>query len=414
MKIFTERPAIKTYSILIAEDAPVQGKKLQYVLEKLGYNVKWALNGLEAYNELNAHPETYSLVISDYQMPELNGLEFLQKMKGTDSLKNIPFILLTTIEDENVFFNSLEFGANEFLNKPFRVEELKLRVRNLILLHAYQKLVENENVSLSAELHAKNEILQENYLKLERAHAELKSMQEQLVITSKMASFGTFGAGMAHEINNPLQIIMNYNRRLKSIIEQGEVDQEKILTINDSIHKGVTRIGKIIDHLRDFARRDEYNKEKLNPVDMNSMLVDLKDFYGGLIFKYGIHCEVNTSDKPLLVLGFRTAMEQIVLNILHNAVDAIETQEHKAIKISTYVDGNYGVIEISDNGPGIPLEIQEKIFDPFFTTKEIGKGVGLGMSLVRTYMGECEGVLTFRSKPGETTFVLKFILIPQS
>ena len=379
----------------------------------MGYKVKWALNGLEALNELEAQPETYSLIISDYQMPELNGLEFLQKVKEKEKLKNIPFILLTTIEDENVFFNSLEFGANEFLNKPFRVEELKLRVRNLILLNAYQKLVENENILLSKELQEKNQILQANFLKLEAAHQELQAMQQQLVISSKMASLGTFGAGMAHEINNPLQIIMNYNRRLKSIIEEGDVDQDKILSINDSINKGVTRIRNIVDHLRVFARNDEFDKEKLRTVDLNSMIVELKDFYGGLIFKFNIDCEVKLNPDRLIVLGYKTAMEQIVLNILHNAVDALEPQPKKSITISTYIEGSYGVVEITDNGPGIPSEIHEKIFDPFFTTKEIGKGVGLGMSLVRTYMSECDGVISFKSIPGRTTFKLQFILIPQ-
>lgn len=406
-----EENTIKTYSILIAEDAPVQGKKLQYVLEKLGYNVKWCLNGLDAYHELEKNPDTYSLIISDYQMPELNGLELLQQIKSNERIKNTPFILLTTVEDENIFFNSLEFGANEFLNKPFRVEELKLRVKNLILLHAYQKLVEDENVTLSSELQIKNEILEQNYFKLEKAHQELKTMQEQLIISSKMASFGTFGAGMAHEINNPLQIILTYNKKLKSILEQGSLDQEKILNINDSIYKGVTRIRKIVDHLREFARKDELNsKDKLHPVDLNALLNELKDFYGGLIFKFGIKCTEKYSDAPILVLGFKSAMEQIFLNILHNAVDAMEPQQNREIRISTHIDGNYGVVEITDNGPGIPADIQEKIFDPFFTTKDIGKGVGLGMSLVKTYIAECEGSISFRSKPGETTFIVKFPL----
>ncbi len=404
---------IETYSILIAEDAPVQGKKLQYVLEKLGYRVKWHINGMDAYNELMENPDTYSLVISDYQMPVLDGLEFLQKMKSQERIKGIPFILLTTIEDENVFFNSLEFGANEFLNKPFKVEELKLRAKNLILLYAYQKLVENENVSLSSELQLKNKFLEENFIKLTSAHQELKGMQEQLITSSKMASFGTFGAGMAHEINNPLQIILNYNRKLKRILEEGTVDQEKVLAINESIHKGVNRIRKIVDHLRDFARNDEFDKDKLSPIDVNSLLTELKDFYGGLIFKFEIKCIESYTEEQINVSGFKTAMEQIFLNILHNAVDALEGQEYKEIKISTYIDGIHGVVEISDNGPGIPVEIQEKVFDPFFTTKEVGKGVGLGMSLVRTYIAECDASITLKSKPGETTFVMKFLLMPK-
>lgn len=384
---------------------------MQYVLEKLDYKVKWCINGLDAYIELDKNPTEYSLVISDYQMPELNGLEFLQKMKSNEKIKNIPFILLTTIEDENVFFNSLEFGANEFLNKPFKVEELKLRAKNLILLHSYQKLIEDENISLAHEIEEKNRILERNYATLECAHQELKSMQEQLITSSKMASLGVMGAGMAHEINNPLQIILNHNRRLKKIIEEGDLDQEKILTINNSIHGSVERITKIVNHLKVFAKSDGFNKDKICPVDLNLLLIELKDFYGGLIVKYNIKCVEKYSKISINVLGFRTAMEQIFLNILHNAVDAIEKQEVKEISISTYVDGIYGVVEITDNGPGISPEIQNKIFDPFFSTKDTGKGIGMGMTIVRTNITECEGQIALDSIPGRTSFYCKFKLV---
>ncbi|MDO9184280.1 MAG: response regulator, partial [Bacteriovorax sp.] len=242
----------KQYSILIAEDAPVQGKKLQYVLEKFGYHVKWCLNGKEAFEEC-LNNNIYSLIISDYQMPEVDGLEFLQMVKSEESLKNIPFILLTTIEDENVFYNSLQFGANEFLNKPFRAEELKLRAKNLILLFEYQKLIETENQGLSNELQLKNQVLKENYSKLEKAHVDLKNFQEQLIQSSKAISLGTLGAGMAHEINNPLTIIQNYNKKLTNAIADKELSKEQIQQINLSIGKAVLRIKTIVEHLKEFS-----------------------------------------------------------------------------------------------------------------------------------------------------------------
>lgn len=397
----------KKYSILIAEDAPVQGKKLQYVLEKFGYQVKWCLNGKDAYEECKNN-NTYSLIISDYQMPEVDGLEFLQLVKNDESLKNVPFILLTTIEDENVFYNSLQFGANEFLNKPFRAEELKLRAKNLILLYEYQKLIEHENQGLTNELQVKNQILKENFEKLEKAHTDLKNFQQQLIQSSKAISLGTLGAGMAHEINNPLMIIQNYNKKLNSVVNDKAFDKDQIQHINTSIGKAATRIKTIVEHLREFSKEGPLDKDQMVDLKLNQLLVELRDFYGGFITKLKIDIKENFNPEEIVIKGFKTPIEQVLLNIIHNAVDAVEKNEHKIIELVTYAVEGYGVIEIIDNGPGIPAENCERIFDPFFTTKDIGKGVGLGLSLVRTYMHESQGIIELKSEPGKTVFILKF------
>ncbi len=404
------------YHILIAEDAPVQGKKLKYVLEKFEYKVTWWINGKLALDELLANPTKYSLIISDYQMPELDGLEFLQEIKKQENelIKKIPFILLTTIEDENIFFNSLEFGANEFLNKPFRAEELKLRCKNLILLYEYQKLIEFENKDLNTELQRKNEILKENFERLERTHHELQCMQEQLLTASKLASLGTMGAGVAHEINNPLTIIQNYNKKLRIFLDDDQIDREKMISINETISKGVVRIKTIVEHLKQFSDSDLAKKEVLTKLNVIDLIDGLKDFYGGLLEKYNISIEKIMPEIPFSILGYKSAVEHILLNILHNAVDALDSQEVKELKIVAYeeISNNkqFGIIEIWDNGPGMPIDVQKKIFDPFFTTKETGKGTGLGMSLVRAYIKDCDGEIALRSKPGETIIILKFKL----
>lgn len=399
----------KKYSILIAEDAPVQAKKLQYVLEKFGYDVKWCINGKDALEECKKN-NVYSLIISDYQMPEVDGLQFLQLIKAEERLKSIPFILLTTIEDETILFNSLQFGANEFLNKPFRPEELKLRVKNLILLYEYQKLMEMENQGLSYELQLKNQILKENFDKLEKAHSDLKNFQEQLIQSSKAISLGTFGAGMAHEINNPLTIIQNYNKKLTDVLDDETLNKEKVQRINHSIEKAVGRIKTIVEHLREFSSEKAYTLDNMTDLPLNQTLLDLRDFYGGFISKFNININEDFTQDKLLIRGYKALIEQVFLNIIHNAVDAVNESKvvDKLIEIRTYSDADYGIVEISDNGNGIPDSIKDRIFDPFFTTKDVGKGVGLGLGLVRNYMNECQGILEFVSKPGRTTFRLKF------
>ena len=279
------------------------------------------------------------------------------------------------------------------------------------MLYEYQKLIEHENKDLSVELQRKNEILKENFARLEKAHNELQEMQEQLIVASKLASLGTMGAGMAHEINNPLTIIQNYNKKLRNILEEDQIDKAKVININDSIGRGVLRIKNIVEHLRQFSDSDITTKEKMSPLDIQDLLEGLKDFYGGLVEKYQINV-VKEYAEPFQILGYKSAIEHILLNILHNSVDAISEQKYKEIKLVTHIEVinnvSHGIVEIWDNGPGIPSEIQKNIFDPFFTTKEAGKGTGLGMSLVKAYVKDCEAEISIRSKPGETVMMLKF------
>jgi signal transduction histidine kinase len=220
------------------------------------------------------------------------------------------------------------------------------------------------------------------------------------------------GAGVAHEINNPLTIIQNYNKKLRSFLDDDQIDREKMISINDTIGKGVLRIKNIVEHLKQFSDSDMSQKEKMVELNVVDLIEGLKDFYGGLLEKFNIKIIKIMPETPFSILGYKSAIEHILLNILHNAVDALADQTFKQIEIVAYIENSNkvekGVIEIWDNGPGMPLEVQKKIFDPFFTTKETGKGTGLGMSLVKAYVKDCEADIFLRSKPGETVFILKF------
>lgn len=400
---------IDKFKILIAEDAPIQGKKLQYVLEKFGYQVVWALDGLLALEELKK--EEFSLVITDYQMPNLDGLELLKKIRSLPELNKIPVILLTTIEDEMVFLESLEAGANEFLNKPFRPEELKLRVKNLISLYHYQQVLDEDNRELTATVHEQNKLLKQHFSELSTAHEELKNMQEQLVLNSKLASLGVFSAGMAHEINNPLTIIKMHNLKLKKYLDRSHDDKEALIALTENIDKNADRINKIILHLKKFSQTENLNDENavIEKLDLEKCLLGLKEFYEGLISKYAITLNVDY-EKELFSKISPTLLEQIVINLIQNAVDAMENVDNRKMELSLKRDGEFAHIRVTDNGSGIGPEVKDKIFDPFFTTKEPGKGTGLGLSLVRSYLKLVDGRIEVNSEIGRTSFDIRLRL----
>jgi len=394
------------YSILIVEDVPIQAKKLQYVLKKFGYKATLAENGVKALEILPT--DNFSLIISDYQMPEMDGLQLLQVLKKDEKYKMIPFILLTTTEDEEVILSCLRYGANEILNKSYRAEELEIRCKNMILLYEYQSLVEAENKNLTEELMKKKHMLEYNLQELKNTHEQLQKTQEQLIQASKKQSLGTLGTGMAHEINNPLTIIKTCNRRLTKYLDEKVQDEDKMMKINTTIEGAVDRIMKIVKHLKTFSEAESAGSMEPELLNPEEILHDLADFFGGLVAKNGIMIKSSFATENYYLLGHRHMIEQALLNLIHNGIDAMESSENKILEFKTYLKDEKICIEIADSGTGIPDAIKDRIYDPFFTTKAPNKGMGMGMGLVKSYVETNDGEISFVSAPGRTVFTLTF------
>jgi signal transduction histidine kinase len=142
-------------------------------------------------------------------------------------------------------------------------------------------------------------------------------------------------------------------------------------------------------------------------VSIEETLVNLKDFYGGLIDKYEIVITTDV-DPSLRIKISPSSFEQVLINLIHNAVDAVDKTVNRKIQIRAFLEEENACVEIEDNGHGIPKEIQSKIFDPFFTTKETGSGSGLGLSLVNSYLKNFNGKIHLTSVPGKTIFKITF------
>ncbi len=192
------------------------------------------------------------------------------------------------------------------------------------------------------------------------------------------------------------------------------ISKEQIIKINESIGKAVARIKTIVEHLKEFSNEGTKANETMTQLGVNQLLFDVRDFYGSIVSKFDIKIFQKLNAEEIIIQGFKTPIEQILLNIIHNAIDAVNDkpingeETEKIIQFMTYSEGDFGIIEINDNGNGIKPEILGQIFDPFFTTKEVGKGVGLGLSLVKTYIKDCQGEIVVKSVQNSTSFILKF------
>lgn len=254
-------------------------------------------------------------------------------------------------------------------------------------------------------------------LEVKEAYEQMKSTQSQLVQSAKLASIGSLAAGVAHELNQPLMVIRGNAQLMHRCLANGTLDN---LDMGDQLQRLVhntKRMMKIINHLRDFSRQSNLD---LLPLDINKVIEDCFLMLGEQLRIKSIAVELKLSDRLPQVLGDSNQLEQVLLNLITNARDAImEDNNHhqnhtkpalsgqpKRIGLSTqYLPSPDNRVEVmvEDNGPGIPNENIEQIFDPFFTTKEVGKGTGLGLSISYGIIEDHGGTLQVKKTGGTGT-----------
>jgi signal transduction histidine kinase len=243
-----------------------------------------------------------------------------------------------------------------------------------------------------------------------------KEMEAQLIHSGRMTALGEMASGVAHELNQPLNGIATYIQLLQSRIEHGHPTPDKELAVvySDLLHE-VERMSGIIDHLRIFHRSGGLPSAN-SPVDLSEVFTNAMKIVRNQIGRYGIELKENFESGLPRVMADRSRLEQLFLNLVINARDAL-------IELDTQADGNAGAqktinvdcrktsrdqadwvrIEIRDNGPGISRQNIEKIFDPFFTTKDPDKGTGLGLAICYQAVADIHGTIEVESEPGAGT-----------
>ena len=253
-----------------------------------------------------------------------------------------------------------------------------------------------ELATANSELKETNEELRSQREQLEETYKKLEETQSHLIETEKMASLGILTAGVAHEINNPLNYIFNGTMAVESLLKEKYPDQmEELKPLFDAIGKGTDRASGIVKSLNIYSRQEEKTSNNCNVHDIiNNCLAMLYNQYKGRI-----EIVKNFMDDIPLVPGREGRLHQAFLNILTNAIQSIEKEGR--IAISTGVNNNILSIKISDTGVGISATNMKHIFDPFFTTKDPGKGTGLGLSITQKIIQKHLGTIICKSKIGE-------------
>jgi C4-dicarboxylate-specific signal transduction histidine kinase len=227
---------------------------------------------------------------------------------------------------------------------------------------------------------------------------ELEDKQEQLVQAGKLATLGELTTGVAHELNNPLNNIGLFVGNAIDQIELGAFDRERVVTDLEKAMEQVRKATEIISHLRTFGRPAAVTVER---VDIDEVIERSLSLVQEQLRMRGITVSLDLPRNTLLVLGNPIQLEQVFINLLTNARDALADAERKQIRIRSATEDDTLRIICEDSGPGIEPGLEQRIFDPFFTTKEVGSGTGLGLSIAYSIVQEHGGQITVRSRLGE-------------
>ncbi len=389
--------------VLITDDDAVTRRLLQNYLAKWGHEVAAAADGEEAWRQFQ--DGTFSLVISDWMMPQMDGPELVRKIRGVQRPGYVYVILLTARAQKTDVVQGMEAGADDFVAKPFDPEELRVRVRQGERIVRLEQSLEEQNVALRAA-------------------------QAALVQNEKLAGLGRLAAGMAHEINNPIAYVGNNVSVLRrdmldalAVLDAYREDHREeavrleqamdypffrasIDRLCDKSLEGLQRVRDIVSNLRDFAHLDE---AEFKDADLNAALASAIQVLRHALNSKEIHMETHFDPLPLLPCH-PAKLNQVFLNLLSNAIQACPVGGRIDAR-SRSEPGKEIVIEIVDTGSGIKSEHMARLFEPFFTTKPVGQGTGLGLAVSFGIVREHDGTIEVESKEGQgSTFRVRLPL----
>ncbi|MEM9540243.1 MAG: ATP-binding protein [Cyanobacteria bacterium P01_E01_bin.42] len=386
-----------------------------------------------------------TVILQDLVMPNIDGLTMVKFFRANLATRSIPIVILSNQEESIVKAEAFSLGVNDYLIKLPDPIELIARLRYHSTAYINQSKVAFYNQELERRV-------AERTSELETTLEDLKQTHAKLIQKEKMASLGQLVAGVAHEINNPinfisgnikpaqdyakdlLDIIASYQQecpqvtqKLQKKIDEIDLDfiREDFIKLLDSLKMGANRIRSLVVSLRDFSHLDK----------AETKMADIHDGIDNTLLILGsklknVRVIRNYEDCPM-VECFPGQLNQVFMNILANAADAVEEKRQHFHESENYadidrplgyqpeicvrsqtLDDRWIQVTIADNGLGIPDDLCDRIFEPFFTTKPVGKGTGLGLSISYQIIVEKHGgTIDVAGIPGQgTTFTIK---IPQ-
>jgi signal transduction histidine kinase len=350
-------PGLSAGTILIAEDEPRLAEAIASLLAEQ-YMVIVALDGVSALELVQQHQP--QLLITDVDMPGMNGIELAKRFRETTGDRLAPIVILSAVIDLNTRLAGLEAGAVDYIGKPFDPAELRARVASQFRMR-------------------------ELAMRLHRAE-QLSSMA---ILTS----------GLAHELRNPANGIVNAIAPLQMLLPEdiagAGTDVGELL---DAMKSCADQIAFLVRQLLGFRTNTDLD---LRPCDLSPLVQRAVGLAKEALQEVDVRIDMNVGRR---VLCAQPLLVQVVANLIENAGHAAKRGGWVAIRGRSV--GNRITLEITDSGPGVPQELRERVFEPFFTTKSPGKGTGLGLSVARAIVHRHNGTLEISDRENRSAFLM--------
>lgn len=338
---------MEKFTVLLVDDVEQNIHSLKLIIEdSFDINILSALSASEGMEILMKDP--VDLILSDIQMPDIDGFQFAEYIKSIDTLKHIPIIFITGIYDKDDYQKKgYDIGAVEYISKPI-----------------------DDNL-LSAKLKVYIDLFEEK----KKSSDEIEKKNDMLIHQSKMATMGEMIGVIAHQLKQPLNNMSLYCGDVKDSYSYNEINEEFIEEFHKNTKEQIAFMNDTINGFMNFFNPKKEKRQFLlsDAVSKTRQLLDKQ------MENNNIKLLVNVGEET--VYGVESELQQVLLNLITNAKDAfIERQiENREINVTSITKDNYSIILVEDNAGGIKEENLDKIFDPYYTTKDYGTGTGLYM-----------------------------------
>ncbi|MCK5119806.1 MAG: response regulator [Candidatus Latescibacteria bacterium] len=376
--------------ILFVDDEPKVLQGLQRLLRDQTdeWDMTFASSAAEATEQLAQND--YDVALLDVNMPGKNGLELLTGIKADARTRDMEVVMLTGLRDQSLKSQALDLGAADLLNKPVLKEDLVARLNNALRMKSYHEKLHDQNVVL----------------------------EQQVIRSQKMELVGVLAAGMAHDLNNILALIVGYSEITAFLLPDDSKAREKLKQIT----RAGDRAGKIVQQILRFGKQTEAPCARCN---LGPVIEECLELLRPALPK-GVAVKWEGPETDRLVQADATEMYQVLMNLCINAghamkhggvlrISLIETEldadsippDHEEIR-----PGSFLRLEVSDTGDGMDPTTAEHLFEPLFTTKGSQGGTGLGLSVVQRIVKNHGGLVTVESSRGEGTSFFVYLPLP--